>query len=81
MPPLKCRFYDRGFVIDNIIKKLLKNFDIAIGNTLLEGEVVLKKYCDLDFYLKEIAFGKKNTYKARQVKKEKGRKKLKSNQK
>ena len=43
---------------------MLKNLDLAIDAAIFEGEQVLKKYDSLYFYLKKIAFGHINTFKA-----------------
>ena len=48
----------------NLRRKVLKNLDLAIESGLTEGVKVLKKYDSLHFYLKNIAFGHKNTFEA-----------------
>ena len=48
----------------NLRRKVLKNLDLAIESAHTEGVQVLKKYDSLHFYLKNIAFGHKNTFEA-----------------
>ena len=46
--------------------RVLRNLDLAVELVLDEGIVILKKYEDLDFYLKKMAGGKIYEYKAMQ---------------
>lgn len=46
--------------------RVLRNLDLAVDIVLDEGHIVLKKYDDLEFYLKRIANGKIYNFKARQ---------------
>ena len=46
--------------------RVLRNWDLAVDIVLDEGSIILKKYDDLDFYLKKIANGKIYNFKARQ---------------
>ena len=57
-------FYSRKDVMNNLRRRVLKNLDLAIESAIFEGELVLKKYDSLSFYLKHIAFGHINTFQA-----------------
>lgn len=45
----------RKDVMENFRMRVLRNLDLAIDIALDQGIIVLKKYDDLNFYLKNIA--------------------------
>ena len=45
--------------------RVLRNLDLAVDIVNEEGAIILKKYDNLNFYLKKIANGKIYNYKAR----------------
>ena len=49
--------FRRKEVMENFRMRVLRNLDLATEIALEEGLIVLKKYDDLNFYLKEIANG------------------------
>ena len=50
--------------MENFRMRVLRNLDLAVDIIHDEGNIILKKYDDLKFYLKKIAHGKIYTYKA-----------------
>ena len=58
-----CRRQD---IMENFRMRVLRNLDLAVELVLDEGIVILKKYEDLDFYLKKMAGGKIYDFKAMQ---------------
>ena len=46
--------------------RVLRNLDLAVDIVLDEGQIILKKYDSLDFYLKKIANGNIYKFKAKQ---------------
>jgi len=52
--------------MENFRMRILRNLDLAVDIILDEGQIILKKYDDLEFYLKKIANGKIYNFKARQ---------------
>ena len=53
--------------MQNLRRRVLKNLDLAVDSAIFEGELVLKKYDSLHFYLRNIAFGHINTFQALQT--------------
>ena len=45
--------------------RVLRNLDLAVDIVLDEGQIILKKYDSLDFYLKKIANGNIYKFKAK----------------
>ena len=56
----------RQDIMENFRMRVLRNLDLAVDIIHDEGNIILKKYDDLRFYLKKIANGKIYTYKANQ---------------
>ena len=52
--------------MENFRMRVLRNLDLATELILDEGIVIIKKYEDLDFYLKKMAGGKIYDFKAMQ---------------
>lgn len=51
--------FDRQDTVDGIRQKLFSNLEIAADLVLTESERIIKRYKKLDFYIEELAFGKK----------------------
>ena len=46
--------------------RVLRNLDLAVDIVIDEGSIILKKYDDLNFYLKKISNGRIYKFKAKQ---------------
>ena len=51
--------------MENFRMRVLRNLDLAVDIILDEGQIILKKYDDLNWYLRKIANGKIYKFKAK----------------
>ena len=52
--------------MENFRMRVLRNLDLAVDIVIDEGSIILKKYDDLNFYLKKISNGRIYKFKAKQ---------------
>ena len=58
------KYNRRQDIMENFRMRILRNLDLAVEIIIDEGQIVLKKYDKLDFYLKKISNGNIYEFKA-----------------